>query len=243
MHRLLRALLMVLLVCVGCGGGDASKSSTPTTARDGDSRSKAELAADKEAAEAALLKAADFPADWTTEPPNDDTADPPDRNADLADCLHVDRALLADDEKVSAESTFAHAGLQVLSSVGMQPTRAAAERQAAVFARPEYPHCLESEMGALRDRKPGAQPPAGVEMGDITITELELGPYGEDSRAFRAEIAVSAPGRSGSLFVDLAFIRVGRATGTLAFRSFGIPFDDELKAELATTFASRLPKH
>lgn len=247
MRRLLIPLFVTLLAIVGCGGDDDEESSSATTAvTDDDPRSEADLAADETAAADALLTLDDFPDGWTSKPRDDSTPEAPDLELAFAECLDVDPALLADAEVKAKSDTFIDANAEVEASVSMQPTEDKADKGVAILEKEAVPACFEEALSGLMQRlvddpKPGAELPEGFEMGGLTVSDRDLPTFGEFSRALRAEVEVSATDINTTLYVDLLFIRVGRATTSMSFQDVGTPFDEDLEVELATTFTSKLP--
>ena len=54
-------------------------------------------------------------------------------------------------------------------------------------------------------------------------------------------LPITAEGQSVDFVADLVVLRVGRATSSLAFYNVFEPFDEDLKIEIATIAAAKLP--
>lgn len=238
------ALAVLLVAGCGAGGGGSGRAVDLD-----DDRTEEQLAADRAAAEQALLVLADFPPGWTAAPRDDDAGEEdegPQLDSELADCLDVDEALLGESRVEAKSDTFSFDEAEVEAEVSVLPTRAYADEVVRALNRPEARGCFENVFVevieySLQDPAEGEELPEGVSFGDVRLDDLDFADLGEDSRAFRVSMPIRIELLSIDLYFDLVFIRVGRAIGTVSFLDDTRPFDAALSRSLAGTFASRLP--
>jgi hypothetical protein len=240
------------LLAAGCSddGGDTATSSTATTsdsettANEDDGRTQAELDADEEAARSALLVLDDFPPGWEAAEPDPDN-DNDDVQEGLADCLDVDVEMFANDNNPSAESpAFTSPNDdEVSSEVTYTASIENATRTVAILKDPDTPGCYAQALKAylLRAAVEGDLPDE-VEYGDPTFNPLSFPTLGDESVAFRMTFPVSARGLDVDVYIDLAFVRVGRVGVTTTFQSQFSPFDTDEAARLTETVVDRISK-
>lgn len=240
-----RAAVVVLAVAlVACSSGSDGSDDAGGTFED--NRTEAQLVDDREAATRALPVLDDFPLGWAAEPRDDDPVDGPDFNAEMAECLGVDPALMADSKVEVKSDTFSFDDAEVEADVSMLPTRAYADEAVGALLKPEARGCFEEVFSkvleySLSHPAEGEELPAGVEFGEISFGDLNFVDVGEDSRAFRISMPIEVETVTVELYADIVFIRVGRAMGTLSFLNGSTPFDQSLATRLATEFAAKLP--
>jgi hypothetical protein len=233
MPRLRNAMVVTLFALVACSSG--SGSSTPTTVDDGDPRSKTEITTDRAAADSALLTVSDLPDGWSAaEDASDDDADA----GGLASCLGVE----ASKSPASASSPrFVAEPAAVSSTVSVLATHREADRAVTAITSPDAAGCLTD---ALRDALGGplaTDVPDGYQLGTPAVADLPFAELGQDSRAFRVTVPVATPRIDTALYLDVVFVRAGRAVALLTLLDALAPFDSALATQLATTLATRLP--
>lgn len=248
--RLTATFICLAIVTGACGsdGDDDSASGSEATAETAteDPRSESDLAADQAAADSAVLVLSDFPAGWTAEARDEDEDEGPDIEAEMAECLALEDPGIFEDSAVQAESdTFKREDAEVEGDLAVQATDEKAEEAVAVMSKPEMRDCLTDALRAVLDYAidhpaEGEELPDGVEIGDVSVGDLSFGDVGDFSRAFRAEVEVTAEEMNISVFVDLLFFRVGRGLATMTFQDVLTPFDVDEAHEIATTFASKI---
>lgn len=234
------AVAVLLAAC----GSDSGGSGGPVDLED--TRTEAQLTADRTAAQQALPVLDDFPPGWTAEPREGEDVDAPDLDAELADCLGVDEALLGDSKVEAQSDTFNADDAEVEAEVSVLPTKAYADEVVEVLNQPQARGCFEDVFAeviefSLQNPSAGEELPEGVTFGDVRLDDLDFPAVGEDSRAFRVSMPIRIDLLSVDLYFDLVFVRVGRAIGTISFLDATTPFDEGLARDLAGKFASKLP--
>lgn len=229
---------------VGCSSGSDDSSGSPAKE---DPRSADQLASDRAAATDALLVLRDFPSGWAAEERDANDEEGPDLDEETAVCLGVDVPLLADNAVSVKSDTFTKDEAEVEADISIQATKAEADASVEILTNPKLRSCLQDSFRksteyAVKNPSDGEELPEGFELGEATVADLNFPDIGDDSRTFRLSVPVSAGGLELEVFLDLVFVRVGRATGILTFVDVLSPFDEELAKELAMKFAAGLPK-
>ncbi len=225
----------------GCGGsGSAAGASAKAGA---DTRSSAQLAADRKLARGALLTLSDFPEGWEAKPSDD--AEGSDKFADeLADCLDVPAALLGgdDDDSVDSPDFESPDNKQVSNSVAVAPTTDLAAQVFDILQQPNATRCfgraLDDELRYSMEHDQDA--PNNLELGKVSMGELNLPRYADESVAFRATVPVSAEGINVDVYVDLVFMRHGRVASFVSFLDLLSPFPLDQAKHYAGLAAERL---
>jgi hypothetical protein len=237
--------VVVATLLTACGGnGDEedanSDRATPATPAQ-------DVAADKAAAERAILKLSDFPPGWEAKP-HEETPDDPDVARRLSDCLRVDLSGFEDDNPASADSPDFESPEQqeVQSFVGFEPTSAKAQELFAIFERPETPGCLSEATSeiiteSLKRPEPGEELPKGVTVGQVSINRASFPTIGERTIAFRMTIPVRADRLQLSVYADMVFALKARAGVVLSFIDFGSPFPTDQAQQLTRIVVDRVP--
>lgn len=204
-------------------------------------------AADKAAAEAALLKLSDFPSGWTSNPSNSTNA-PSDIGQQLADCLHTSQAVLNSGSNNSAESPdFEDSnGNTASNSARYRTSTAEASAEFAVLESQNLPSCLATTVTKVvqynleHPSSPNSTVPSGLTVGDAKVAQMSFPPYGDQSIAYRITIPISYKGLNPSVYLDIVGVRRGRATTGLYFEGVGSPFDSTMEQQLTALTVSRL---
>ena len=251
MRRLLAATLALSLVAA-CGGSDgesepsATDAATELTTPVEDDAPVAtdapaqDVDADAAAAEAALLTLSDFPAGWSEAP---DTADEELREG-TTECFGPDAVELRNGEAQASTSVFADPQdeSRVDQTVTVAPTLESAEAYMAAASADGVAECLTT---VFRERLPevlaGDEATQSVEVGEVVVGALNVGPIGEETFAYRITSPLTNQGLSVDVVLDFVSVRVGRSAAGINFVSQGDPQPIERITEYTTLAASRLP--
>ena len=233
------------MVAAACGGDDDEPTAQGTTTT---TPPVQDVAADRAAAERAVLRLGDFPPGWQAEPP-DSTPEDPELTSRLAGCLRVDLSLFEDvGDKASADAPDFESPdqQQVSNSVGLAPSAAKAQELFAIFERPELRDCLktvlsQSIQAELRRPKPGRQLPPDLTVGEVTVNPVSFPTFGDRTVSFRVNVPFRAAGEQLTAYTDLAVAMRGRALTLLSFTDFGSAFPTDLAQRFTRTVVDRLP--
>lgn len=236
------ALIVAVTLTAACGGGgDSPESEAPPQAT-----STQNIAADKAAAEQAVLRLSDFAPGWQANP-HEESPDDPDLTRRLGECLRVDVSLMGENPASADSPDFESPDEQeVLSSVSFAPTAAKAQEMFAIFERPETPGCL-SDAGSkavedsLKRPEPGEEVPAGVTVGKVSVNRASFPTMGERTVAYRMTVPVRFGGLSLSVYADLVLVLRARGVALVSFFDFGSPFPTDHAQKFTKTVADRLP--
>lgn len=234
----LAGLVLAGGACGASGGG--GQPMTATTVQD--------VAADRAAASAAILRLTDFPEGWQ-ETVHGDSRSAPDVNADLADCVGVSRGVLAmSDNPTNVDSpdfgeTAGDATVQ--SSIGFVRSVAKAEQALAVFARAELPGCLAAAMEksldfSLTHPPTGQTIPSDLSFGEVEVSRLSFADVADDTAALRVTVPIVVSAGTVNQYLDMVVLRIGRAAASLTLSQTDEPFDSALAEQLAVAVSDRL---
>ena len=237
------AVVAGVFVIVGGGDDDdgpSTSGTTVTTVADQD------VAADRAAAEAAVLQFADLPDGWSGTPHSTDTSGP-DIQVEIAECVGVDPELVSSEENPtsvdSADFADDSTGATVQNSVAFTPTEDRAEKVMAVFADPAMPGCLATAMQhvlAYPAASQNAEERTDESYGAVVVEPLPFPNVGDETVAFQMLVPFSSGGQETDLYFDFIVFRIGRAGVSLSSFQPGQPFDPDLEQQLAGVVASRL---
>lgn len=236
------ALIVAVTLTAACGGDSDSPESEALPG----ATSTQNIAADKAAAEQAVLRLSDFPPGWQAKP-HEESPDDPDLTRRLGECLRVDVSVLGDNPASADSPDFESPDEQeVQSSVGFTATAAKAQELFAIFERPETPGCLsdaasKSIEDSLKSPEPGEEVPAGVTVGKVSINRASFPAMGERTVAYRMTVPVRLGGLSLSVYSDLVLVLRGRGAALLSFFDFGSPFPTDQAQKFTKTVVDRLP--
>lgn len=228
MRRLVAAAvagIVMLTACGGGGGGDtAEDDATGTTA----------ALDDQARAREANLRLSDFPMEWKSSPlPADAEQVNARNNRALAACMGRPppeelRTAIADSNDFSAADTR-----RVTSSVQLVRTEEIAREDFAALEGEKSLAChltqIESE---FRRQLPAANP-------QVSMDRFEVPQFGDETVAFRVDATSLAEGVQIRTFIDLVFIRKGRAELSVSFINRGTPFPTELRQSLLQRMVGR----
>ena len=230
-----KSLLVGVVVAVllsGCGG-DSDKTGTSGGAGDA---GKASPAADRSAAERVNLKATDFPSGWSSRPheklPGEDELNP-----DIANCVGISPPSGRATAEVRSPD-FTQNMATASSVVTFVKTEEEAAADATAVTGDKFAECIRP--GYEKQIHDVAPQPNTV--SNVTVTKLDLPPFGERSVAQRvtAQVHIDNLGIDLPVNVDVVRFFEGRAQVELVVVAPGQPFPNDLLSGLAGAMASRL---
>lgn len=207
--------------------GSSSEPATET-ASPAPTEPAVDVEADKAVAEAALLTLQDFPAGWEAAPPDEGDEDDRSSREDIADCVGVDYDQLYDEENVEANSpTFtAENDNEVEHKVSLAADEADMVEVFEIAGSAKFLECAgQSVKDAIADAAED-----GVSFGDVTVNQLSVGSFGDETLAYRVTVPVEAEGLSFDLKLETAIVRVGRGQVNITTTSL---FSEVPTSELA----------
>jgi hypothetical protein len=229
----MRAFLLAgagVLLLAGCGGGEGPRTVTvvETTTAPASTSAAApatDARADRALARGALLQLSDLPVGWTAT-----SEDDPDR-IDCAAFVAARRMPRA------ASPDFAHGDEQFAShAVAVYPTSADADAALSELISANTRTCLGDELKRqLADRTEGE-----AEIGEVTVSELNVEPLGQRSAGLRVHVPISASGVDVDVYGDYVFGQVDRGLTMLSVGSTYVEPDEELQTTLAKRAVQRL---
>ncbi len=259
------SLVAVVVLAAGCGGDDDDEESSSTTAPAvtgttspattstpaADSRTPEQFAADRAAADMAVLKLSDFPPGWTSESSTDDTSPELEAARDrLADCLGVDRSFLGRGGRAAAKAESDDFedddNNQVQNTVTLVASRERALAQLAPFRRPQARDCVETFVNtaieqSVTNPRPGRTAPPGLSFGRARVEALDVPGLHTESVAYRSRVPVTVQGETRDVLLDILLALKGRAGITMIFISIGQTFPAELATSLTNAVIDRAP--
>ena len=245
--RIVAALAVAGLAAAGCGGSSGSSTGGSGGKSDSslsDPRTPQELAADRMLARRALLKLSDFPAGWQATP-HDDNDEGPDLEKQLADCLDVPEALIVgsgDKDSVDSPDFESPDNAEVMSSVSLGPTAEDVQKVFEVMHNPNVPKCFGDAIDEVLSYSMShdEDAPKNITIGKVTLGELNLPGFAEDSVAFRTKVPMAANGIDTQIYLDFVFMRQDRGVTFLGFLSIFSPFPIEETEKYAGIAEKRL---
>lgn len=228
----MRAFLLAgagALLFAGCGGeGSRTVTVVETTTAPAATSAAApatDARADRALARSALLQLSDLPVGWTATSDDD-----PYRIAcaAFAAARRMPRA---------ASPDFAHGDEQFAShAVAVYPTSADADAALSELISPNTRTCLGDELKQeIADEAEGE-----AEVGEVTISELNVEPLGQRSAGLRIHVPISASGLDVDVYSDYVFGQVDRGLTMLSVGATYVAPDEELQATLAKRAVQRL---
>jgi len=215
----LGATALVLLALAGCGGSSPPHRTTPAI----------NAAADGRIAREAQLKLSDLPSGWQQ-------LDSGQANSE-AGCEGIDAARAAvSARQKSPDFASGNGNTKAQGFVYMYADVSRATHAYAQLSSQSTRRCVADALG----RALAAQKHAGATVGTITSGQVAMSPIGDERAEGRFTIPISASGLTISIYVDLVFVRTGRAVAGLTLESVLIPFDETLRDRLTTTVVDRL---
>ncbi len=193
------------------------------------------VADDKARAERIILTDADFPGLER----EDDEEDDDDESDSFRQCLNENQ-MLADlgEGPRSAEATFSDEDetLARASAVNLAESEDEAEEAFAELEQSSFVGCFEN---AIRTGF-GDELGDGVEIDDLSVSELRVGDLGDEAIGYRATVDLVGQDDEASFAFDYVFIRVGRAVGVLFSFDIDTTFDEDDRERLSETLADRM---
>jgi hypothetical protein len=245
--RLVSMALVLVLGAGACGGdgddaGDDEALSTTTTtgtsttaaAAAGTSSTSAAPPAtgDQAVVDKIVLQASDFPAGWTSTPP--DTGRDKSGERALAECLGI---TFSPDRPEAESPRFSKGQLtQVNSSAQLMATADVAAADFAALKGPKASSCITRQFDQTL-----ASSAAGVTFTPSKYSALEAPKLPVDEAlSVRLTTGISTPdGGNVPIYADFVFIRNGRAEVSVSFINATQPFDQTLAGDLTKRLASR----
>ena len=238
-------LLLLAAVLAGCNddggssvsaaddGGATATTGGDTTTDDGeatdDPRTDEELAADEAAAAEDLLTVEDLGTDWQAQPREEDEESQDEFNAELADCIGVDPALLDRDNPSAQSDDFVNTLQQTVNNeITYTPSEEDAAESLAIIERAETPDCFAVAVDTLiQANLAELQSEAGqeIEVGTPTVEPAEMSELGDGSAGLVITVPLSTPQGDAELYLANYAVQVGRVGVELQTQSVGVPFD------------------
>ena len=223
---MLRSLigLALVVVAIGCGGGDdePERAATPTATA---SPTVTPAADDETAAEFAALKLADFPSGWTA---NENPENLESRCEDVETAKERTSARANSPRFNTGQTTLVQNAVYVFDD---EPT---AQEAFTLVAGAETQDCYSEAVTDVF----AAQ--AGVESGEPQIAPLEVAAVGDEHAAARVTLPIKAQGLEVNVTIDLVFVRAGRALSLNLFVNALAPFEAALRDRLTAATVGRL---
>lgn len=236
--------LCALLVMSSCSSDGAGVADAPATTPD----TRSGLAADRAAAQAALLTLSDFPAGWSEVPDDEEDVEGADR--EVAACVGQTGDSIIDTGEAEASTgdfTDPEGNVTISETVGLAVSEDDATSQLAALEEPGVTGCIQS---AFRDfiadeidnpPTPAESLPEGASVGDVTFGRLNVMPVGDQTVAYRATIPISVEGFTIDFYIDVVLVRVGRSLAALSIGSVLSPYPTDQLDGLLATAVERLP--
>jgi hypothetical protein len=225
--------VVLLLGMSGCGGssGAGTPSTTTTGTTPTTTTTQPRSAADERIARHAQLKLSDFPAGWEQQDKSPQKSQ--------AKCSSVEAAKAAASARQPSPD-FANGDTpQVGATVYVFTDVKTATHAFDGISGGNTRICLANEFTKYAKGKGAAK---GVKFGTATSGQVAMPPVGDKSALGRLTIPVTdtSSGMNVDLYLDLAFVRVGRGIAILNFLDSVSPFDDTLRNQLTRTLVGRL---
>ena len=243
MRRTAAVLAIGTCVALAIGAGTAAASTPPTS-----SGTTEVEGPDQEAAEAALLTLADFPAGWTEEPEEDGNDLGAESRRRVTECVGGEGEELLDLGGALAESgNFRGPDNEVVEESVAVVDEAVAEDFMARFGAAGVEECFADSMQQTMDEfvsdppDPSATFPPDATIGTVTAERLEVAPAGDELVAYRIVIPLSTQGITVDIVLDAVLVRSGRAVAAVSFQSVVSPFPSEDVEHYVDLAVERLP--
>jgi hypothetical protein len=234
----------VTALAVGCSSGDDDVADTLGAQGDApdDQRSDAQRQTDQAAAEAMVLTLDDVPAGYQADPPDEDDDDDAALDAQMAQCLDVDPAVIDPDNPKAESPDFSTPdGDQISSEVSIAPSVEAAEKAIDLLRSDAMPGCYAAALQALAAQATADDPSNDAELGEPTVAPISFPDLGDDAEAFRVTVPIETQGRSVELYVDAVEVRVGRVGIGTTFTSAFSPYDTDEAVRMTQIVVDRVP--
>jgi hypothetical protein len=218
------------LVCVvgsGCGGTLSLKSDVKIDPR-----------ADKLAARAAVLKQSDLPG-FTANRAEESSGFSAEDEKLLAKCLKSDVEVLEAPESAQSATSpgFERGTLEIGSEVWIDRDASAIDEVFDVLTGGRFEECLSFLMASNIAKEPAPT----IEFGAPTFVR-QTSQLGDRGARFMGEVEVTSRGVTGHLYLEILFVKEGRAVIALAAND-GEPIDTALCDRLMKAMLRRLDGH
>lgn len=221
--KLLAPLTAALVLLAGCGGDDGKANAKPDQASSSSptdsgtptvpSSSPTIDPADQKIAESALLELSDFPIGWVSEPADKTDEDDEAGQRDIAKCMGVAFEDLYPQTNAEAESPdFTSENDETVSAkVTIDPTDEVTINRFELTASEKFRQC--SADGVVKGMKETFEDAEneGATIGEVTLNNVSIGSYGDDTVAFRMTIPYAVQGFNAEVTGTFVIVRVGRA--------------------------------
>lgn len=231
---LILALSLVLAACGDSKSGTSATTTAPTT-----TTTTPPAAADKTKAEAVVLTQADVGSDF--EPAKEEEKDESTPEADEAfkTCSQNNSFLNSEDESRSADSEFKK---DEFTSVGSEVEfwTSEAELKAAfdIISTDAFVECLNGAFVKLFGEMGGG---GGVTINNVkSVKKTVTAPGTAQSTGIQTSLDVAGGPIKVKLFLDMTFMRQGRASAFVMASSVQAPFPPAEQERLSTVVAQRL---
>lgn len=238
------AAVLVALALSACGNGDdgkdddgddpkkaSSSSAAPTPTDEG----PAVDAEDQAIVDAAVVTIKDMPSGWTADAADDDDDDKAAR-AEIAACVGVAYDELYDDTNAEAKSDdfTSPDDDEVSIKVGLAPTEEWMVHAFGIASGAKYREC------ALEAIEKDMESQDGLEIGDVSLSQLSVDQLGDEALGYRVTVPVSADGDTIDVIADVVVTRVGRGQVQVSTVSYGAPMSTDELAGFARISLDRL---
>ena len=212
-------------------GTTADTEPARTTATTAPDLTEAELA-DMELARTALITLDDFPDGWTEDPddPDDESPDTATFEAEFDECLGRDDDRVGDDLEDLVVSTgdfhpIDQNAPSVSHEVVLAPDEATAVAAMTEVVIDGAEPCLADVIQRFYVATFADDPDlAGIAVGEVVVTRTETERPDDVAVGVSMEIPLTLDGQDIDQFLEILYLRQGRALSELSFSSFGEPF-------------------
>ena len=235
------ALLSAAMLMVGTGCGSSSKTSTaPDTAE----QRKVDLALAKQA----VLTLSDLPAGYKGTPHKESSGDdiPKKVEQKFLACTRLPERFIDDtnDTQPNADSpdftkgSIATGALEIDSSIEIDRSSKDISEPLAYLKNEDVARCFQPFFYAALAA--GLKDEPGFSIQSVSVESVSAGSAGDEGAGFRGRMTIVTPVGPIDVFIDLFFVRTGRAAVTLTGTGFREPVDLDLEHELLATMVGRL---
>lgn len=214
-----KVIAVVVALSAACGGGE----------------DKADPASDKEKAQKAVLRAADFPSGWSSKP-HEELPGEDERAAEIARCIGISNPSARASAEVRSPdftSGFATSAFSVITFVKTEEEAAA---DAGAFAGEKFAQCAEPEFAEQIQ----AVAPEGARVENVKISRSEFPAHGDRTVAYRVNGTIFIGEMDVPVNIDLVQIFKGRAEVSFVFSNPGAPFPADVARTVAAKVVERL---
>jgi len=193
---------------------------------------------DQQLAVSAVLRRGDLPAGWSAQPTS-----PPARAdqilSGIAACARYEAARQRIRKYPTAETSFAHQGMVVDSSVWILPTTTIAKQFIGVAAATSTTTCLQQFLTTVVSTSIATNG-STVALKGVTGHRTPVPPAGNQAVGSEFVFTLGANGVVSRTYVEIEYVRVGRSAAQFSFESTNGVFPD-LRNTLTQAVVRRLP--